>query len=224
MEEFFEKAEQGESAPGCDTAVVRDVILSPARNLGFCKALAQEMFLIMFNNRKSNKMRNVMPAKAPMPKADAADVLGALGARIRQRRKDLRVSAITASEAAGLSRVTLHRIECGEPSVTMGAYANAMAALGMKIHVVNGGDGAQEVAVDPAAVRARKVRRIQLADYPQLKQLAWHVPGATELTPGEALGLYERNWRHVDSSQLQASERALIDALVRTVGKGKLLV
>jgi len=134
------------------------------------------------------------------------------------------VSATTASEAAGLSRVTLHRIERGEPSVTIGAYANAMAALGMEIRVVDGGDAAQAEANAPVAARASKARRILLADYPQLKQLAWHIPGATELTPEEALGLYERNWRHVDASQLQANERAMIDSLVRTVGKGKLLV
>jgi hypothetical protein len=30
-----------------------------------------------------------------------------------------------------MSRVTLHRIEKGEPPVTMGAWSNAIAALGM---------------------------------------------------------------------------------------------
>ncbi|MEJ8851427.1 helix-turn-helix transcriptional regulator [Variovorax rhizosphaerae] len=181
-------------------------------------------FLIVFKSGKSHKMRNTMPARAPKPKADAADALGTLGAHIRQRRKALRISAVTASEAAGLSRVTLHRIERGEPSVTMGAYANAMAALGLKMRVVDGEEGAPVQAAAPGEARSRKVRRIQLVDYPQLKQLAWHVPGATELTPEEALGLYERNWRHVDPAQLQANERALIDSLVRTVGKGQLLV
>jgi len=39
---------------------------------------------------------------------------------LAEKRKALRVSATVAAEAAGMSRVTLHRIEKGEPSVTMG--------------------------------------------------------------------------------------------------------
>ncbi len=44
-----------------------------------------------------------------------AGALPALGAGIRARRKQLRVSATAAAEAAGLSRVTLHRIERAHP-------------------------------------------------------------------------------------------------------------
>ncbi|MDB5828119.1 MAG: transcriptional regulator, family [Variovorax sp.] len=163
-----------------------------------------------------------MPAKAPAPHIAGTGVLGTLGSCIRQRRKALRVSATTAAEAAGMSRVTLHRIERGEASVTMGAYANAMAALGVQIRVVD----------LPAAVSAplEKVQahaaplRIALADYPQLKQLAWMLPGAAELTAEEAFGLYERNWRHIDDKQIDDHERALIDTLTRTLGQGQLLV
>ena len=36
-----------------------------------------------------------------------------------------------------MSRVTLHRIEKGEPSVAAGAWANAMAALGMSLVALN---------------------------------------------------------------------------------------
>ncbi|RYF34183.1 MAG: XRE family transcriptional regulator, partial [Comamonadaceae bacterium] len=78
-----------------------------------------------------------MPSKAPVLQPTASVVLGGLGASIRQRRKALRVSAGNAAEAAGMSRVTLHRIERGEASVTMGAYANAMAALGVQIRIVD---------------------------------------------------------------------------------------
>lgn len=46
------------------------------------------------------------------------------------RRKALRITATSTAEAAGLSRVTLHRIERGEPAVTMGADLNRMAAPG----------------------------------------------------------------------------------------------
>jgi hypothetical protein len=44
------------------------------------------------------------------------------------------------------------------------------------------------------------------------------------VSPKEALEIYERNWRHVEQDLLQPHERALIDRLVRTVGKGILLV
>jgi len=43
-----------------------------------------------------------------------------IGRRIRTERKSLGISAIATSEAAGISRVTLHRIEKGVPSVTIG--------------------------------------------------------------------------------------------------------
>jgi len=41
---------------------------------------------------------------------------------------------------------------------------------------------------------------------------------------GEALALYEANWRFVDPARLSKEERALIDRLVTNVGRGVLLV
>ena len=43
---------------------------------------------------------------------------------------------------------------------------------------------------------------VRLGDYPALKQLAWQLPGVAELTPAQALDLYERNWRHLDRGNL----------------------
>ena len=71
-----------------------------------------------------------MPSPAPIVPEQCTAQLQALGEQIRAQRKALRLSATVTAEAAGLSRVTLHRIEKGEPSVTMGAWCNAMAALG----------------------------------------------------------------------------------------------
>lgn len=159
-----------------------------------------------------------MPARAPAPDLAAATRLGALGLGIRARRKALGVSAQAAAAAAGMSRVTWHRIEGGEPSVTMGAYLNALGALGLEIQV---GD----VAVAPAKADTQPLpKRIVLADYPQLKRLAWHAPGLTELTPAEALRLYERNWRHLDREALDPRERALLEALAHHEAGGRLLV
>ena len=63
-----------------------------------------------------------MPAKAPPVPLHVTNQLEALGRRIRAQRKQQKVTATDAAEAAGMSRMTLHRVEQGEPSVTMGAY------------------------------------------------------------------------------------------------------
>lgn len=163
-----------------------------------------------------------MPAISPTAVPATTRRLHAIGASIRMRRKHLRVSAATAAEAAGMSRVTLNRIERGEPSVTIGAYLNAMEALGIAVELVvdpaeADADAAPHTETQPPAV-------IRLADYPQLQRLAWHMPGASEVSPEVAFGLYERNWRHVDVAALESPERELLDRLTRTVGKGHLLV
>jgi transcriptional regulator with XRE-family HTH domain len=152
-----------------------------------------------------------MPAPTPIVASAAANKLIELGKQIRAHRKMLRINATAAAEAAGMSRVTLYRIEKGEPSVTMGAYCNAMIALNMDFGIITQTKlAADEIDVDhqgwiPA--------RIRLSDYPQLKQLAWQVHGTDELTPVEALSIYERNWRHVDAQALEPHEKQLVDAL-----------
>ena len=151
-----------------------------------------------------------MPSTAPILPEQCAAQLQALGAHIRAQRKALRLSATVTAEAAGLSRVTLHRIEKGEPSVTMGAWCNAMAALGMELQAHTGAQG------QPAAAPNRAgwiPARVALADYPQLRALAWQVHGTDTLTPAEALGIYERNARHLDMEAMPPHEKALLDAL-----------
>lgn len=152
-----------------------------------------------------------MPAPPLAISNTSATRLAVLGEQIRARRKALKLSATVAAEAAGLSRVTLHRMEKGAPAVTMAAYLNVTAALGLDIRLSL---PAEQTAVAPTADRTGWIpARVRLADYPQLKQLAWHVQGVDELTPAEALGIYERNWRHIDASTLQPHEQQLVDAL-----------
>ena len=151
-----------------------------------------------------------MPSTAPFTPEQCAAQLQALGAQIRAQRKALRLNATVTAEAAGLSRVTLHRIEKGEPSVTMGAWCNALAALGMELQAHTGAQG------QPAAAPNRAgwiPARVALADYPQLRALAWQVHGTDTLTPAEALGIYERNARHLDMEAMPPHEKALLDAL-----------
>lgn len=157
-----------------------------------------------------------MPAAAPPVTETVAQQLRALGAHIRQHRKRLGVSATATAEAAGMSRVTLHRIERGEPSVAMGAYLHAMAAIGLGLQALD--------TLAPPPAPAELPERIRLADHPQLRRLAWQLDAGSELTPQAAFDLYERNWRHVDRDALDASERALIAQLAQRLGGGRLLV
>ena len=153
-----------------------------------------------------------MPLKFVNTDDQTATQLQALGAQIRSQRKALRLSATVTAEAAGMSRVTLHRIEKGEPSVAMGAWCSAVAALGMALQ-------ARPASDDNASTAQKADRtgwipaRVPLADYPQLRSLAWQVHGTDTLTPAEALDIYERNARHLDLKAMSPNEQALLQAL-----------
>jgi hypothetical protein len=96
-----------------------------------------------------------------------------------------------------------------------------MAALGMKLVALNAEDA------DSAGGHARLKEltewipvRVRLADYPQLKALAWQVHGTDTLSPLEALGIYERNARHLDAAAMSPAEQALLQALRTGLGGG----
>lgn len=173
------------------------------------------MYLMLDKFLDLSNMRYIMPSASPPTTAMANRRLEAFGRRIHARRKALKVSATNAAEAAGVSRMTLHRIERGEPSVTMGAYMNALGALGLDVDVITATE-------TPAAVTLPD--GIRIADYPQLRRLAWQLAPATELTPEEAWGTYERNWRHVDAFALGAKEHQLLNDLASALGKKPLHV
>lgn len=155
-----------------------------------------------------------MPATAPLLEEQFTAQLAAFGEQLRLRRKALKVSATAAAEAAGMSRVTWHRIEQGEPSVTVGAYVGAAAVLGLRFELVG----------PLAASRAPAIEKLRVGDYPQLARLAWQLDPATEITAREAFGLYERNWRHADVPALDARERDLVRELAQRFGAGRTLV
>jgi len=142
----------------------------------------------------------------------------AIGRRIREQRKALRLGTTTTAEAAGISRVTLYRIECGEASVSIGAYLDVCAALGMQLGSVAPRGEAAEAAPEafPESIR--------ISDYPQLGLLSWPLAAVDKLAPKDVLSIYERNWRHVDQQSLDEHERALIKNLVERYGNGTLLV
>ena len=164
-------------------------------------------------------MRN-MPAKSPFLTAKLEKTLRSLGQQIHDRRKLLGISASDTAEAAGLSRVTLHRIERGEASVAMGAYLNVVFALGLAIDLAE----PQSSRRKRQAPARRIPSKIRIADYKQLKRLAWQLKGTQELSPQEALDLYERNWRHVDQKAMDARERKFLEDLLAAFGRERLLV
>ncbi len=160
-----------------------------------------------------------MPASAPKITAKVAAGLALLGQQIRARRKALRVSATSTAQAAGISRVTLYRIENGTPSVTVGAYLSAADALGLNVVLILPESSDTEAQALPVSKGMVPVR-IRLDDYPQLKRLAWQVHGTDVVSPKEALGIYNRNWRHLDEKKMDPREKDLIEALRLTFADG----
>ena len=141
---------------------------------------------------------------------DAVSQLADIGQLIMQHRKSFKITANAAAETAGISRVTLHRIEKGESTVSMGAYLNVMSALDLNLHLsakTDIGNTANAGSVGKLPVR------LSLSDYPQLKELAWHVQGVDELSLVEAHSIYERNKRFLDTENLSDSEQELIELL-----------
>ena len=141
---------------------------------------------------------------------DAVSQLADIGQLIMQHRKSFKITANAAAETAGIYRVTLHRIEKGEPTVSMGAYLNVISALDLNLHLsakTDIGNTANAGSVGKLPVR------LSLSDYPQLKELAWHVQGVNELSLVEAHSIYERNKRFLDTENLSDSEQELIELL-----------
>lgn len=64
---------------------------------------------------------------------------------------------------------------------------------------------------------------VDVRQYPNLRLLCWNRAGRF-LTQRDAFGLYERNWRFVDTRTLGKKERALIDRLTAKYGNGVLNV
>ena len=142
--------------------------------------------------------------------SETQDPLVAIGNHIRAKRKQLKVTAITVAQTAGISRVTLYRIERGEATVSVGSYIEVLWALGLRATIENAFiSPAERDAASALSLPARVV----LAQYPQLKALAWHIPNAKEVSLLEAHSLYTRNKRFIDQKQLQTYERQLIENL-----------
>ena len=70
-----------------------------------------------------------MPRSTPPILPRLARLLSDLGDNIRKARLRRSFSAETVAQRAGITRKTLHRVECGEPAVALGIYARVLQAL-----------------------------------------------------------------------------------------------
>lgn len=135
-----------------------------------------------------------------------------LAHQLRQRRRVLGVTVQNAAAASGMSRDTWYRMERGETTVTIGAWFNALAALGLRFGV-----GLEAAHVEHPVAGVIPLD-IPLEGYPQLAALAWQMGDKVILTPREAFDIYERNARHIDEAALTPHEKALIANLRRVLG------
>lgn len=156
--------------------------------------------------------------------------LEALGKRLRLARLRCKKTAQQIAVEAGITRATLRRVEAGEPAVRIGTYLRVLTALGLAQDLVLmarddiGRSSQNEECTGSTAPKTATAMRIRLGDYPLLREVAWSSDPEVELTPAEALALYERNWRHIHHEAMTRRERDLVEHLTRTVGNGVLLV
>ena len=162
-----------------------------------CRIIANRAGLFIIRNMPDLKSRADEPGDVRW--------LLVLGGRLRDARRALRVSTTSAAEAADVSRTTWHRMEAGSPSVSAGAYARALEALGIA--------GVEDVASPSVRPVGTIPTRIRIGDWPELAALAWSLQPDTLLSPSEALAVYERNSRHLDLTKLTESERTLLEDL-----------
>jgi transcriptional regulator with XRE-family HTH domain len=78
----------------------------------------------------------------PIPVQNA---LRKLGKNISDARRRRRIPMELMSERAGFSRITLSKIEKGDPSVSMGAYASALFVLGMSEQLARVADASHDI-------------------------------------------------------------------------------
>lgn len=175
------------------------------------------MFLKVYKIHNLYIIRNIMNNSFLTQQLD-------LGAKIASQRKALGVRAQSAARSAGISRVTLHRIEKGETSVSLGAYLQVCHALGLHLGILAADEGRATPNRQPTNQLTPEGTRIRIGDYSQLTALAWQLDINTLITDEQARGIYERNKRFLDMQQIDSHERALMQRLIAEKGMENLLV
>jgi transcriptional regulator with XRE-family HTH domain len=78
----------------------------------------------------------------PIP---AQKALRKLGKDISDARRRRRITMELMAERAGFSRITLSKIEKGDASVSMGAYASALFVIGIVNHLAQVADATHDI-------------------------------------------------------------------------------
>jgi hypothetical protein len=110
--------------------------------------------------------------------------------------------------------VTLHRIEKGETSVSLGAYLQVCQALGLHLGILTADEGRATHSRQSTKSLTLEGSHIRVGDYPQLTTLAWQLDVDALLTDEEVRGIYERNKRFLEIEKLNTHERALMQRLI----------
>ncbi len=114
--------------------------------------------------------------KATLPTFPAlARQLEFLGLRLRLARERRRLSAGLFAERMGISRETLRRLEKGDPTIAMGAYARALRVLGL------------ERDLDRVAADDELGRKLQDAELPGARRQASRAAQRTASSPTAAV-------------------------------------
>ena len=75
---------------------------------------------------------SIMPRRVHPPQPALNRLLKELGENIRLARLRRKFSSELLSQRAGISRPTLRAVERGDPSASLGAYANVLLCLGLE--------------------------------------------------------------------------------------------
>jgi len=101
----------------------------------------------------------LVSTQAPIPVTRA---LRKLGHDIRDARRRRRIPAAILAERASTSRTTLHKVEQGDPGVSLGTYATVLFVLGMADRLADLADPKHD-AVGMELEEERLPQRVRLA-------------------------------------------------------------
>ena len=106
----------------------------------------------------------IVPGSQALP-LPVGRALARLGADMRDARRRRRIPTATMAERAGISRTTLHKVEQGDPGVSLGVYATVLFVLGLEERIAELADPRNDaVGLDleaealPQRIRARRRR------------------------------------------------------------------
>lgn len=98
---------------------------------------------------------DTMASSSVIDSALGRQLLAQLGVRLRNARLDRGISSVDFARQLAISRTTLHAIESGDSSPSIGVYVRVMAALGLVGDLALLGTGESEPQLDPAIELSR---------------------------------------------------------------------